>query len=187
MTLNRTKISITAVSLVLSLAAACGDESGDEEGADTGSGTTPTTTVSTMSTTAMTMGDGSDSGSGDSAPMDVDYMADIQPIWDASCTAACHEPGGAYATFDLTAAASFAEMSTKPGYDSDMTFVLPGDSAGSFLVGALRGGTGVFVRRMPLMPGTNDMGMPVGLDGAAPLPEEQIALIEAWIDAGANP
>lgn len=176
-------ISTPVLSLVIALGLT-GCPAGDDSEEDS-TATAPTTTI-TSATMTTTMSDSS-GDSGDSAPTDVDYMADIQPIWDNNCTVACHEAGGAYEVFDLTAGMSFAEMSTKPAYSADMTFLTAGDAEASFIVGALRGTPGVFVRRMPLLPGTGDMGEPVGLDGADPLPEEEIALIEAWINAGANP
>lgn len=176
-------ISTPFLSLVISMGlTGCPAEDDDEED------TTATAPTTTLSTTTMMMTTMADSGSGsESAPTDVDYMADIQPIWDNNCTEACHEAGGAYEVFDLTAASSYAAMANKPAYSADMTFLTAGDAEGSFLVGALRGTPGVFVRRMPLLPGTGDEGEPIGLDGAPPLPEDEIVLIEAWINAGANP
>lgn len=179
--------SISVLSLALGLGlTGCPAEDGEEDD-DATVTTTMTTTMTSSATMTTTMGDSSGDSGDTMVPTDVDYMADIQPIWDANCTTACHEAGGAYETFDLTAAMSFAEMATKPAYSADMTFLTAGDAEGSFLVGALRGSPGVFVRRMPLLPGTGEMGEPIGLDGADPLPEEEIALIEAWINAGANP
>lgn len=128
-------------------------------------------------------------GSGDTTPADIDYAMHIQPIFDANCTTGCHQLGGIEGsnTVHLTADASHATLTTqKPVYSTEQTFVVAGSAADSFLIDALRHPPGTIVRQMPLLLDTSSEP-PVGIQGAAPLPEAEIALIEAWIDAGANP
>lgn len=175
---------LSLVVAVLGLAACpAGDDSDD--GAGTDDPTASSTMTTTMTSTTMTT-DPSDT-SGDTAPVDVDYATDIQPIWDANCTTACHEPGGITGAVqvDLTAAMSHTVLTTqKPVYSTEANFVVPNDSANSFLIDALRHPAGTIVRQMPLVINPADPTM--GAEGT-PLPEETIQLVEAWIDAGANP
>ncbi len=182
---------LALVATVLGLGACAADDSEDTVG-NTDDPTATATATATMTATATTDPSGSettpgDTSTGDTAPVDVDYATDIQPIWTASCTAGCHEPGGIYAGLDLTAAASYAALTAqKPVYSTDALFVVADDSAGSFLIDAFRVPGGTIVRRMPLALGENDMGNPIG-EAGTPLPEAQIMLVEQWIDAGANP
>ncbi len=117
-------------------------------------------------------------------PGETVYVIEIQPIFTANCTAGCHEPGGIYAALDLTSEASYAALTTgTPVYSTD-AFVEPGAPGLSLLVQALRN-TSLTLRRMPLL--LDDSVMPpVGVNGT-PLAEADIAKVEAWILAGANP
>lgn len=167
---------------------ACPAEDGDDEGAGTDTTLTTTTTM-TMSASTTTPADSSESGA-ETTPVDVDYATDIQPIWDANCLAGCHEPGGisGAVSVDLTAGMSHNVLTTQqPVYTAVQdTFVEPGDAAESFLIDALRHDEpAIIVRQMPLLL-DDSVDPPVGLAGT-PLPEETIVLVEAWIDAGANP
>ena len=166
-----------------------------DEGEDDGAGTEVTLTTA-MTGPTTNPGDSSESGS-ETAPVEVDYVTDIQPIWAANCTAGCHEPGGIYGNvamnqIDLTSAMSYMSLTTiDPTYSVATTFIEPGNAAESFLIEALRRPPGSFVRQMPLVLDTStDPPLGVGnKDGTStiPLSEETIALVEAWIDAGANP
>lgn len=173
---------------LLGLAACPADDGEEEEGTATDDPTvTPTTTSPTTSTTMSTT-DPSDTSAGETAPTDVDYATDIQPIWDANCITGCHEPGGitGAVAVDLTAAASYNTLTTlKPVYSTEMNFVVAGSAADSFLIDALRHPAGTIVRQMPLLLDTS-VDPPVGVAGT-PLDEGTIVTIEAWIDAGANP
>jgi hypothetical protein len=180
-------LSRIALGIALFGLAACpaGDDS--DTNADTDTDATMTTTASTTATTT-TMSTTQSDTSGDTVPTDVDYATDIQPIWDANCLTGCHEPGGitGAVTVDLTAAMSHNTLTTlKPVYSTEQNFVVPNASADSFLIDALRHPAGTIVRQMPLALDTTT-DPPMGVEGT-PLPEAQIVLVEAWIDAGANP
>lgn len=141
-------------------------------------------TMTTMMMTGTT--EPADSSGSDTAPTGSEYETTIQPIWDANCAADCHRADGIMGAFILTAGSSHAVLTTqKPVYSTDTTFVVPGDSANSFLIAALRSPPGTIVRQMPLM--LDDSTDPPTAVPGTPLPEATIVLIEAWIDAGANP
>ncbi|MBX7078917.1 MAG: hypothetical protein K1X88_06990 [Nannocystaceae bacterium] len=167
--------------MLLPMASAC-PASGDDA-ADTGDTSAATTMTATATASASTTASDSSGGS-DTAPMDVDYATQIQPIWTASCVDDCHTPGGIYASLDLTTGVSYNALSTqKPVYSGDANFVVPGDSGASFLSRAVHG-TDTILRQMPLDLGMDMMGNPVGVEGT-PLSDADIALIDAWIDGGA--
>ncbi len=162
------------------LAGGCGDSGGGSETgnteASTGANTDGTGTTDDATTTT------ADSSTSDTptttGPGAVSYAADIQPIWDARCTLACHEPSGSgFLTtgLDMTAAVSYEQlvdvMST--GVPS-MVRIAPGDLAGSYLWHKLKN-TQV------------DAGGGGGQMPAGGLPADQVALIESWIEAGALP
>jgi hypothetical protein len=95
------------------------------------------------------------------APDRVDFKRDVQPILQARCTR-CHgaEQQRSQLRLDSRTGALRGGMSG--------AVVIPGDSRGSALVQRI---TGVLQPRMPFE--------------GSPLPPEEIARIEAWIDAGA--
>lgn len=162
------RIGPICFAFVLALGAvACSDDGTDDEMSDE------------------TVGDGDgDMGDGDGdAPGDGDgdavlsHAADIQPIWDASCVAACHEPGGSVGmVLDLSGDAYAAIVGVASMQAPGLSLVEPGDPAASYLVAKLRG--------TQIAAGGVGGQMPVGVD---PLPEETIAQVEAWIAAGAAP
>ncbi|HET6583546.1 MAG TPA: hypothetical protein VFG69_08860 [Nannocystaceae bacterium] len=132
-----------------------------------------------------------DSGSSGTLP-DVDYVTDIQPIWDENCVSgiagtACHQMGGSWATNDLTPENSYENLLTADALESLQPFVEPGDLDGSYLwhkVNATWMGppaNGVCCD-MPLVDGPIDMPMDPG-----PLSQADLDKIEAWIVNGANP
>lgn len=169
----------TLIAAALVLAGGCGDSGG---GSETGN-----TEASTGSNTDATATTGDPTTAGDSSTSDtptstgsgvVSYAADIQPIWDARCTLACHEPSGSgFLTtgLDMTAAVSYSQlvdvMST--GVPSMMR-IAPGDLAGSYLWHKLKN-TQV------------DAGGGGGQMPAGGLPADQVATIESWIEGGALP
>jgi hypothetical protein len=128
--------------------------------------------------TAETTGDGDgDPGDGDGDAA-LSYAADIQPIWDASC-AGCHMDGGFAELFVHLDADSYGNvvgvLSTQA---TDKQLIEAGNAADSYLIAKLRNTQAAAGGSGGPMPGG---AMPV------PLPEETIALIEAWADAGALP
>ena len=133
--------------------AACPADDSEEDGTATDSDATATMTATTATTATTAMTDPSDT-SGDTTPTDVDYATDIQPIWDANCTASCHEAGGitGAAAVDLTAGASHNTLLTlKPVYSTEQNFVVASSAEDSFLIDALRHPLGTNVRQMPLL------------------------------------
>jgi hypothetical protein len=118
-------------------------------------------------------GDGDGDGDGDP----LSHAADIQPIWDDTCLTMCHAAGGTAVTIlDLSGDAYDNIVGAPSTQVVGMNLVEPGDSANSYLVHKLRGtqvGAGGLGAAMP--------------SGSPALPEATIAMIEAWIDAGAAP
>lgn len=98
---------------------------------------------------------------------DVSFSADVQPILTSSC-------GGAGCHIDQTTngvnLSSYDQVISSVGLQYNQRIVIPGDGAGSPLVDKL-GPRPEFGTRMP--------------QNAAPLSNDQIALIRAWIDEGA--
>jgi hypothetical protein len=106
----------------------------------------------------------------------------VVAIFQASCVE-CHAGANAPNGLDLTAGAALADLVDQPSTDIPGRLrVAPGDAGGSYLVDKLRAERScngcmqcepdaICGERMPF--------------GGPALPEETIALIEAWIDAGA--
>lgn len=116
-------------------------------------------------------GDGGDSETGGGA---LSHAADIQPIWDDNCVDNCHAPGGVGMPLDLTDGhAATVDMPSMQA--SGVPLVEPGSAANSYLLAKLRGEQAQL--------GGVGIQMPAG--GAAPLDDETISMVEAWIDAGA--
>lgn len=97
-----------------------------------------------------------------SAPAAEGTFSSVQPILSANCTG-CHSEGGK-AGINLTS----QESIMKGGQEGPI--VTPGDPDKSKIVDALRGRNGA--KQMPF--------------GRTPLPEADIAKVEAWIKAGAK-
>ena len=99
---------------------------------------------------------------------DVDYLTDIQPVFNANCTYYCHTNGGVYqGGLDLT---SYDNLMA--GNSDNGPVVIPGDSDNSILIQKLSDNP-PFGAQMP--------------NYNPPLDPETIALIAAWIDEGALP
>jgi hypothetical protein len=178
------------LALALVLTAACGDDGDDTDGDDTDSAgstsaatanpTNPTNATDPTSTTDPTTGDessGSDGGS-ETSTVEVDYMADIQPIWDTKCVAGCHIESGIAQTNGpiLTAEKSYGELidvpsKTVPG----IVQIKPGDPDTSYLWHKVMGTQ------------ANVGGLGLQMPQGGMLSPEELAKIEAWIVAGANP
>jgi mono/diheme cytochrome c family protein len=95
----------------------------------------------------------------------VDFAKDIQPIFKKSCIE-CHESSGAMGGFKLD-----KKEAAMKGGDSGPC-IIPGKSEKSPLIH--------YVARL-----VKDMEMPPK-DQGEPLTKEQIGLLRAWIDQGAN-
>ncbi|MCB1967250.1 MAG: hypothetical protein KDI64_14765, partial [Candidatus Accumulibacter sp.] len=111
----------------------------------TTAGTTGTTAGTTAGTTDTTTSDGTTmettgTTAGTTTAGAVDYEGDIQPIWDAHCTTACHEVGGEWSILDLSPGVAYgAIVDVMSAQVSTMAFIAPGDVDNSYLVHKLRG------------------------------------------------
>lgn len=178
----------SALALALVFTAGCGDDGGGTDG-DTDSNTgsngstsapltsTDPTTEPTTTTTAGEESSGSESGSDESGAPAVDYM-EIQLIWDTRCVAGCHIESGIAQTSGpiLTAEKSYAEIvdaasKTVPG----IVQVKAGDVDASYLWHKING----------TQANVGGLGLKMPLGGM--LSAEDLAKIEAWINAGAKP
>jgi hypothetical protein len=107
------------------------------------------------------------------APPEVDFAKDIRPILDSHCRL-CHYPGVQKHTgtdetgLDLSTLASLKQG----GFHTGNGIVNPGAPATSALVRKLRG--------------TFDVGDRMPKNGPPYLSEEQIRLVELWIEQGAK-
>lgn len=115
--------------------------------------------------------DASSGGTRDDAtddPAAVSFEASVAPILESSC--GCHIGGAGGLAFGDD---PYDALVGAPARALDMPYVEPGDLEGSYLVHKLRG-TQADV-------GGNGGPMPIGDS----LSEDQVATIEAWVEAGA--
>lgn len=108
------------------------------------------------------------------------HMADIQPIWDAYCVVACHEPGGQWASNDLSGNAYDVLVSQPSTQNSLMNYVEPGNPDASYLWHKMK--------MTQMSAGGSGLNMPKALDDATPVavvPQADLDKIEAWILQGA--
>ncbi|HGG57336.1 MAG TPA: hypothetical protein ENK31_06025, partial [Nannocystis exedens] len=95
---------------------------------DTSSSGETDTSSSTGDTESSTGSTGSTSGG------PVDYVADIQPIWDSRCVVGCHTPGGSKPGIPLDPDVSYDTLVGKPSVQlQSMNMVEPGDLGKSYL------------------------------------------------------
>lgn len=154
-----------ALSLTATLACPAEEEEGDEEvGMDeTDAETTDTNTTDTTETDTMTA---------------LSHAADIQPIWDARCTSACHEPGGAVgAVLDLSGDAYDNIVDVNSPTVVGAKLIAPGDTAASYLVAKIEDTHIAF--------GGSGSKMPPA--GQTELTAAEIQTIKDWVTAGAMP
>jgi len=133
------------------------DEDGEESGEDSSS-----TSSSSSTTTSSTTSDDDGQDSGDSV-----YATQIQPIWDENCMGSlCH--AGVFPP-NLSEGQSYDAIVGVDALTSE-PYIAPNDVDGSYLYRKL---TGVDITgdRMPSQ--------------APPLGDADMAIIEAWIEAGA--
>jgi hypothetical protein len=162
-----------AMALAMALLVGCADDD------DATSGTLDTTSGTLDTTGAAQTESGTETEGADETGLQVvDYAADVQPIWNGSCTCHLQGPSGTMTATVLTlnAESSYDELvgaasEQVPGMDR----VTPADLDGSYLWHKLQG-THMDVGGM----GTS---MPQGLM----LGEEPMATVEAWIAGGAEP
>ncbi|WP_434420793.1 hypothetical protein [Nannocystis pusilla] len=101
----------------------------------------------------------------------------MQAIWDNHCVEACHVQGGsAEGWFVLTEDLAHDSIVNQPSFEAPLLRVAPGDHQSSYLWHKVNGSH--------IEVGGNGVRMPAE---AAPLPQDVIDEIAAWIDQGALP
>lgn len=182
--------SVLGVTMALGLAG-CDTDDGDDGSADAAGETTASTGGKDTGMDDMAASEsageedpdsGSDSMGGDCGAS-YSHATDIQPIWDAYCTMACHEEGGEWPSNDLTSGNAYDQIVGQPSSQNNlMNYVTPGEPAQSYLVHKMLGthidlgmGSGVAMpKARPMME-------------VAAVPIEDIETINCWIEGGALP
>lgn len=167
--------TVMAAALVLG---GCGDD-----GEETTSATTfePTTTDSDPTTMADT-GDTGDTGDdADTTTPDVTF-AEVEPIFQMRCVDGCHEPGGLWATHDMSGDIH-AKIVGMPGplQGTQCDLIAPDEPDASYIWHKING-------THTMNCGGSGLQMPVSPDNIGevdPLPQADIDLIEGWILSGA--
>jgi hypothetical protein len=102
------------------------------------------------------------------------FTKDVLPILGRCTGGGCHASSSPAGELDLTAEAAYDSLMGPSAQDPGTLLVTPGNPTNSYLMMKLWG-TGVIGTQMP----RNEAG------DAEPLPEEELATLEAWIVAGA--
>ncbi len=173
-----------AAQLVLStvvVMSGCTEEGGDTDtdGAATDATDATDATAASDPTTQPTTGEGETGGSSSTGAAEaVDYVMDIQPIWDTKCVAGCHTPGGSAPGGPMLGAdVSYANLVNKQAVGVALPLVAPSDLDGSYLWHKLNNTQGD--------PDVNGVGLSMPLGSTLDAPT--LALIEQWISEGAKP
>ena len=173
------QLAVATLVLTVGCDSGGGDESGGSTDLSTSGATDPSTSDATPTTTDETP-TSSESGSSDETGTEtlVDYMTQIQPIWDMRCVTGCHIESGIAQTDGpiLTAAQSYMDLvnaasPTVPGIDE----VEPGDVDKSYL----------WHKLLNTQSNVSGLGAQMPLGGM--LPQAELDLIKLWIEQGANP
>lgn len=104
---------------------------------------------------------------------EVSFSEDIQPFLTQNCYA-CHLTGSASADLSLQPGTAYDDLVGVASTQSDLARVEPGEPEASYLLHKLRG--------THLDVGGSGAQMPLG---GGSVPDETLALVEAWIAAGA--
>lgn len=176
------RLSITALCCALVLVAC--DNSGPDSNGNTSApadaaGSQPLSTLTFATDPNLAGGEPSNPGNSalrtTLATQSATRFDDLQLLVFGPMCAGCHTGGGLTqpSVMDLTTAdASFAALVNQPGFnDPQSTLVVPGNASSSYLLRTLHG-TQTTGSRMPMR--------------AAPLNEELLASVQAWIDNGAQ-
>ncbi|MBV1861120.1 MAG: hypothetical protein KUG77_22070, partial [Nannocystaceae bacterium] len=182
-------VSLLAASVALG---GCDDDSDDSSSSAATMTMTATATEGSTDTDAVT-GDTDPTGEDESSSGgEVDcssppsHAADIQPLWDANCVDGCHEPGGVWMSTDLSPGAAYDALVDADGIQtmalSDVSLVIPEDTANSYLLNKLLGSQGDIAGAAA---GTR---MPQGEGGAdvPALSDGDIDLVVQWVACGAE-
>lgn len=108
-----------------------------------------------------------------SAPPVIDFAKDIRPLIRSRC-AKCHYPGEQLQTGVLEGGLDVSNLASirRGGFHTGYGIIVPGNPAASALVRKLRG--------------TFEGGERMPKDGPPYLSEEQIRVVELWIEQGAE-
>jgi hypothetical protein len=156
------------------LAAGCPADDGEDDANDDMSMTSTPGSETGMDST----GEPGDTSGG--TPSDLSHAADIQPIWDAHCVDACHEPDGEWGfLLDMSVDAYDDIVGVMAPQLASMNHIEPGDPDSSYIwhkINNTQAGEGGSGLQMPKAPtgGT-----------ATVLTQAEMDMIEAWITAGA--
>ncbi|HLU66860.1 MAG TPA: hypothetical protein VKZ63_11315 [Kofleriaceae bacterium] len=169
--IGRSILAILALPLALGIACSGSDDGGDGDGSTDGGGDGPG---------AADGGGPADAATADGRPppvcpdqAEVSFAADVQPIFTASCTGAvCHDGVGSAAGLNLTEGNAYGNLVGVTATSCDRARVAPGDLEASYVVAKLTGVGMCSGSRMPR--------------GSAPLPDDQLETIFAWICTGAE-
>ncbi len=170
-------VASAALGLSLSLGGCDGDDmgsSGSATATETATAGETDTTSSGETDTSSSTGD-TESSTGSTSGGPVDYVADIQPIWDARCVIGCHTPGGSQAAIPLDPDVSYDTLVGKPSVQlKSMNMVEPGDLNASYLWHKLN--------KKQAEVGGSGAQMPLG----GMLSADELAKVETWISDGAE-
>ncbi|HFE46339.1 MAG TPA: hypothetical protein ENJ18_12730 [Nannocystis exedens] len=171
-----------SIGFSLSLGGCAGDDMGGSDSATTTATATAGETETTSSETdsSSSTGDtesstGSTGSTGSTSGGPVDYVADIQPIWDSRCVDGCHTPGGSQPGIPLDPDVSYGTLVGKPSVQlPSMNIVEPGDPDTSYLWHKLN--------NTQVDAGGSGGSMPLG----SMLPADELAKVKTWISGGAE-
>jgi hypothetical protein len=151
----------------------CGDDADDDAATTFEPDTDPTNGVDTD--------EDEDTGEDETGDTPDVTFAEVQPIFQQRCVDGCHEPGGLWATYDMTDIHASMVGVTGPIQGQQCNLIEPGDPERSYIWHKIVG-------THTMNCGGSGEQMPVRADNIGetdPLPQDQIDLIEGWILAGA--
>lgn len=105
---------------------------------------------------------------------DISFKKSVLPVFQRICVA-CHNTGEEQGNLGLAPALAYKNLVGAVSRQVDMPKVTPGDPQRSYLLHKLKGSH--------LDAGGSGTRMPMGFD---PLPDSDIDMIEAWVQAGAR-
>ena len=178
-------------------ACAADDAAQEETPPTTGTTTSITTTASTGSAPASSSSTSNASTSSGGSSTTVTFECpdavgaeDVQLIFETHCVAYCHSKAGVWPDLDLGDPSYDTIVDVAGGVqipasgNADLRLIAPGDVDNSYIVRKLRG-THVEAIGDAKIAGLRMPATSAGKDKGAPLPNEDIALIECWVEAGA--
>ena len=171
-------LGLGTLTVALVLGGCTGDE--DDDGATTAPTTTPMTTdTDPTGTTMEETGDPDDTGDDTTEP--TVRFSELEGLFQTRCVDGCHEPGGLWATFDMTGDLYGKLVGvTSPVQGTQCNLVEAGDAERSYLWHKI---AGTHTQNC----GGSGMQMPVTMDLSMtdPLPQADLDRILEWIEGGA--